>query len=143
MEVICMIVMLLHMSVEDIRKRTVPVIPMMIWGMAGVLIHLYNGRISYVSMLGGLIPGIVVYVLSILTHEKIGKGDAILLVVTGIYMGFWGNIFMLWIGMIMAAVGGVISMTFFKKGKNYELPFVPFLFAGFLMIVLCNGGMLS
>ncbi len=143
MEMICMIVMLLHMSVEDIRKRTVPVIPMMIWGMAGVLLHLYNGRISYVSMLGGLIPGIVVYVLSILTHEKIGKGDAILLVITGIYMGFWGNIFMLWIGMIMAAVGGVISMTFFKKGKNYELPFVPFLFAGFLMIVLCNGGMLS
>ncbi len=143
MEVICMMGMLLHMSVEDIRKRTVPVIPMMIWGMAGVLLHLYHGRISYVSMLGGLIPGIAVYILSILTHERIGKGDAILLIVTGVYMGFWGNIFMLWIGMILAAVGGVVSMTFFKKSKHYELPFVPFLFAGFLMIVLCNGGMPS
>ena len=143
MEVICMMGMLLHMSVEDIRKRTVPVIPMMIWGMAGVLLHLYHGRIGCDSMLGGLIPGIAVYILSILTHERIGKGDAILLIVTGIYMGFWGNIFMLWIGMILAAVGGVVSMAFFKKSKHYELPFVPFLFAGFLMIVLCNGGMPS
>ena len=141
MEAICMTGMLLHMSIEDIKKKTVPVIPMMLWGIAGVILHLYFGRISYAGMASGLIPGACAYVLSIATHEKIGKGDALLLIVTGIYMGFWGNVFMLWIGMILAAFGGVVAMVMFDKNKNHELPFVPFLFAGFLIVMFCNGGM--
>ncbi len=141
MEALCMTGMLLHMSIEDIRKKTVPVIPMMIWGMVGVILHLCYGRIGYERMLSGLIPGIVAYVLSIATHEKIGKGDAVLLIITGIYMGFWGNLFMLWIGMIMAALAGVFAMVIFKKDRDRQMPFVPFLFAGFLITLLCNGGM--
>ncbi|MCR5097384.1 MAG: prepilin peptidase [Lachnospiraceae bacterium] len=141
MEALCMTGMLLHMSIEDIRKKTVPVIPMMLWGMAGVILHLYFGRISCERMLGGLITGITAYILSIATHEKIGKGDAVLLTVTGIYMGFWGNVFMLWLGLVLAAAAGACVMVLSDKDKSYELPFVPFLFAGFLITVLCNGGM--
>ena len=141
MEIICMTGMFLYLSFEDIKKKTVPVIPIMIWGIAGVVMHLYYGRISPVSMVAGLIPGAAAYLLSMVSGEKIGRGDALLIMVTGIFMGFWGNVFMLWFGLILAALGGVVAVTMFKKGKGYELPFVPFLFAGFLIMIMGYGGM--
>ncbi len=133
--------MLLYLSFEDIRKKTIPVIPMMLWGIVGVCLHLYYGRLSATVMAAGLIPGAAAYILSLLSHEKIGKGDAVLLMVTGVYMGFWGNIFMLWIGLVLAAMGGVVAVTMFRKTRSYELPFVPFLFAAFLLMIAGNGGM--
>ncbi len=141
MEALCMAGMFLYLSFEDIRKKTIPVIPMMFWGIAGVIMHLYYGRLELISMVSGMLPGLVAYILSIVSREKIGKGDAILLIVTGVYMGFWANIMMLWTGLIIAAIAGVMMLVFFKKSRGYELPFVPFLFAGFLLVMLSNGGM--
>ena len=141
MELICMAGMLIYMSYEDIRRKTIPVIPLMIWGIVGVAQHLIYGRLDAISMAAGLIPGILAYILSVLTHERIGKGDALLLLVTGIYMGFWGNVFMLWVALIMAAVGGVTAVAVFGKDRNSELPFVPFLSAAGMLLLMTNGGM--
>ena len=141
METLCMIGMMTYLSVEDIRKKTIPVIPLMIWGIVGVVQHLIYGRIDSYSMVAGVVPGIVAYMLSVATHEKIGKGDALLLIVTGIYMGFWMNMFMLWMGLILAAIVGVATMASFKKLKNNELPFVPFLSLSCLIIIIGNGGL--
>lgn len=141
MEILCMSGMFLYLSAEDIKRKTVPVIPMMIWGMVGIVLHIAMGRINDMQMLLGMIPGVAAYILSILTKEKIGRGDALLLVVTGIYMGFWGNIIMLWVGLIFAAIGGVAAIVIFKKKKSDELPFIPFLAAAYVMYIISNGGM--
>ena len=141
MEAVCMIGMMIYLSVEDIRKKTIPVIPLMIWGIVGVVQHLIYGRIDTLSMMAGMIPGVVAYVLSVVTGEKIGRGDALLLLVTGIYMGFWENVFMLWIGLILAAVVGMMAVVVLRRDRNSELPFVPFLLAACLILVISNGGM--
>ena len=139
MEAVFMAGMLFYLSVEDVRKKTIPVIPMMIFGVAGVAFHLYYGRLNIIAVTSGLIPGVIAYIISVLTAEKIGRGDALLLMVTGIYMGFWGNVFMLWFALIFAAIGGLIAMAFFKKPKGYELPFVPFLLISFALITVSGG----
>ncbi len=131
--------MFLYLSVEDIKRKTIPGIPIMGWGIFAIFLHLILGKNDIISMAVGMIPGVGAYVLSILTKEKIGKGDAVLLMVTGLYMGFWGNVFMLWLGLIFAAVGGIIAIAMFKRKRGDELPFVPFLFAGYLVIMVCNG----
>ncbi len=131
--------MLLYLSAEDIKSKTIPVIPIMGWGIFAIVAHLISGKNDILSMTAGMIPGTIAYVLSVLTKEKIGKGDAVLLMVTGLYMGFWGNVFMLWAGLILAAIGGIIAMAMFNRKRGDELPFVPFLFAGYLVILLCNG----
>ncbi len=138
MEAICMTGMLLYLSAEDIKRKTIPVIPMMGCGIFAIVLHLISGKNDILNMAVGMIPGVIAYVLSVLTKEKIGKGDAVLLMVTGLYMGFWGNVFMLWIGLIFAAVGGIIAIAMFKRKRGDELPFVPFLFAGYLVISVCN-----
>ncbi len=131
--------MFLYLSAEDIKRKTVPVIPIMGWGIFAIVLHLISGKNDIISMAVGMIPGAIAYVLSVLTKEKIGKGDAVLLIVTGLYMGFWENVFMLWVGLIFAAIGGIVAIVMFKRKRGDELPFVPFLFAGYLVILVCNG----
>ena len=140
-EAIFLTVMLLYLSFEDIRKKTIPVIPMMAAGVVGVALHLYYGRLDIISVAAGIIPGVIAYIISILTDEKIGRGDAMLLIVTGIFLGFWDNLIIIYFALIFAAAGGVIAMAAFEKNRGHEMPFVPFLMMSFLLMMICNGGL--
>ena len=130
-------------SVEDMRKRSVQLVALLAAAITGVVMHLYFGRISIWSLLGGLAVGAIMYGISILSQERIGKGDALLIAVTGIFLGFWGNLLVLWIATLLAMCAGIAAIVFFQKGKNYELPFIPFVFASYLIYLSINHGSLA
>ncbi len=136
MEMISLMGILGYFSWEDIRKRSIHLVPLIMAAIAGLMMHLYFCRITIWNIFGGLTIGLAMYAISLLTGEKIGKGDALLLAVTGIFLGFWGNLILLWIASCLAAIGGVVAVCFFHKGKEYEIPFAPFLFVGFVIYLL-------
>ncbi len=127
-------------SVEDIRSRQIRTVVVGIAGTIGVLWHLMKVRLQIWDVMAGMLVGVFVYLLSILTREKIGKGDALVFMVTGIYLGLWNNLLLLWFSSMIAAVVAGIMVVFFHKKKTDTLPFVPCIFAAEILLLLLTGG---
>ena len=130
------------LSIEDIKEHAISIVWVIIFGIIGMLFHVINGRLSIWNILGGMSIGAVVYVISIISHEVIGKGDALLIGMTGIFLGFWGNIVLIWTGSLFAAAAGIAAVAVFKKSKSYRIPFVPFVLLGYLCCIILWGGRL-
>ena len=138
MEMLSLLGFLGYLSIEDLRKRQIHLVSLGVAAIAGLFMHLYFERITIWSLVGGLATGMALYVVSVLSSEKIGKGDALLVGVTGIFLGFWGNLFLLWLSAILAAFVGIIAVVVFRKDRQYELPFIPFIFIGFIIYLIIN-----
>ena len=102
MEMLGLLGMLGYFSIEDIRRKSVHTAPLIVTAIAGVFLHLYGGRLSIWDLLGGLGIGVVMYGISVASRERVGKGDALVLGVTGIFLGFWNNLLLLWIASFLA-----------------------------------------
>ncbi|SCW66184.1 Type IV leader peptidase family protein [Lachnospiraceae bacterium C10] len=140
MEFVTMMGMLGICSLEDIRSRQIRAMVIGLAGAMGVFWHLMNVRLSIWDMMGGGLVGCAVYLLSVMTGEKIGKGDAFVFMVTGIYLGLWDNVILLLLSSFLASVLAGIMVLFFHKKKTDPLPFVPCIFAGGVLLLICKGG---
>lgn len=123
-------------AVEDIRKRTVTVRYLILFGAVGMGLHLYWRETSLPGILLGIAVGMGMLLLSFLTGGSIGRGDGALLMVTGIFLGGASNVELLLTSLMYAAVFSLGILVFGRRKKNREIPFVPFLFLGYLTMVL-------
>ena len=121
-------------SFDDIRTRQVQLLEIIVFAVIGIIFNLYDRTNSLASIIGGVLIGVAVLLFSILTNEKIGKGDAYIIMVTGLYLGFMNTLVLLWISSIFAAVIGMIVLRKYDNSMQKELPFVPFLLLGYISI---------
>lgn len=135
MEQVAVLIMLGICSYSDIKSKQIPVIQLCVFGILGVIMHLFNSQQNWISLILGIGIGAILYVYSLLSQEKLGKGDAMIVMVIGIYMGFMKTLELLWISSIFAAGVGIVMIIYKKQKKNYEIPFVPFLMAGYLYLL--------
>ena len=84
----------------------------------------------------GMVPGIVVLLLSVVLRGGIGKGDGYLLCISGMALGVQENTALLFYGLFLAGITAAVLMIFKRVKRDTKLPFVPFLFAGFLLTVI-------
>jgi leader peptidase (prepilin peptidase)/N-methyltransferase len=121
----------------DIKKKEILIKFTVLYGFIGLVIKIltgFDGKDFLLSML----PGIICMMLSFLTKEQIGLGDAWILLATGCCICS-RDLFLV----CMFALAGVGMAALFlfvvlhKKG-TYEVPFVPFVFAG-AICVRCIG----
>ena len=131
-----------YFTIEDIKSRRLKTAALMFCGLAGVILHIFLRRISAENMIGGMAVGAVMYLISVLSKGRIGKGDAVLIMVTGIFLGFWNNLMLLWAAVMFAGAAGWIAIFILKKEKNYEMPFVPFMLAAYILCLAVWGGRL-
>lgn len=120
----------------DIKSRKVSVFILLGFGIAGIAALAMSRTLLIPGVIGGIGTGAVVAGISIMTRGAVGMGDGLLLMVTGIYLGFWGNVELLAGGLFLAAVYSIFLLVFKKAGRNREMPFIPFLFLAFLGMVL-------
>ncbi|HIY19146.1 MAG TPA: prepilin peptidase [Candidatus Blautia avistercoris] len=80
----------------------------------------------------GYVPGIALIGLSILTKGKIGMGDGLILLSLGNFMRIKEVFLVLGMGLLLCSFWSGILLVARKAGKNSRIPFVPFLFAGYL-----------
>lgn len=127
-------------SVEDIKRKQLKLWVILTFGIVGMIIHLLTFQTSIMEIAGGILIGLIVMLISILTKESIGMGDALLLMVTGMYLGAKQNILMLFIGIFLSGLFALVLMFTRKKQRKDEMPFVPFLFAGYLFQLFLEYG---
>lgn len=107
----------------------------------GLLYHLWFPRLTFVDICGGIGIGCVLYVVSVLSKEQIGRGDALCFMGTGVFLGFWGNLFLLWSSFLVAGVVGLIYSKVKGCEAEIRLPFLPIVFGCLLIQLLVGGGL--
>lgn len=129
--------MLALCSAEDIKKKQIRLHPVLLFGIFGVFLHMLFRMQPVENMLLGMLVGVTLLILSILTGGRIGAGDAVLLIVTGIYLGFEQNMQLFFSGSLLCGIWALGVLILKKKGRKDSIPFIPFLLAAYMgMLVL-------
>lgn len=130
------------MSAEDIRKRTIP-----LWMLAGccAALGMYplwrlarTGGLEVRNVTGALLPGIVLLAVSVLTH-KAGYADGIVLLFLGMACGAERIVQVFLCSLLLMSGVSILLFLGKKVQKTTALPFLPFLFAGWLICGLTEG----
>lgn len=124
----------------DLKGKCINICICLMFGIIGMVYRCIFENSNLISLLQAIIPGIFLMLVSILSKEGIGKGDAIVIGTIGLYIGGINTIIILFNGVIVSCITGIIFIAFMKKEKGYRLPFVPFLTLAFIFQVT-NGGL--
>ena len=126
----------------DIKKKAVPKVFLLIWGIVSVIYFVFeiiNGQ-NMLGLLLGVIPGIITLVLSIVTKEKIGLGDGLILICVGCLQAIKDVLCMIFFSFIFLTVVLIFLLAIRRIGRSSRIPFVPFLFLG--QLITMYGGIL-
>lgn len=124
------------MSVEDIRKKGIKRLWLIGLGIVGLIFTIADAEVLCVSFLLHFVPGVVFVLLAWATREQIGMGDALLILVMGWYLNAIELVDVCLLAFFIAGLVALVLLVVIKKSKKFELPMVPFIFAGYV-VMLC------
>ena len=136
MQSVVLLILLSICAVEDLKQKEVTVTYILLFGIIGVFLHLFYPGCSVYSMLWGLLLGIAVMAMSVLTHGEIGLGDGILLTVTGVYLGGYQTLELFLIGICLAGVWSLGVILLKKKKRKDKIAFMPFLLMAYAFMLV-------
>lgn len=124
------------LSVLDIRRRRLPVYLLVAGVGMAVVYQVFFGKDSWLFSLVGAAVGVLFLGVSKWTEEAFGYGDSILILTLGIYLGVWQQFYLLLIAFLLAAGFSVGALTCRHFKRKTVFPFVPFLGAAYLGMLL-------
>ena len=86
--------------------------------------------------LGGLAVGLGIIGLSVISKEQIGKGDGLVIAAVGIAFGARRCFLVLSTASFVMCVIAIGVLLLKKGGRQTRLPFLPALFAGYVLCVV-------
>jgi len=129
-------ILLFFCGIQDIRSKKVSLWIVLIGAILVSICAVNMTTLSLIDRFGGLGVGAFVIGISLLTGGKIGMGDGLLLCVTGIGLGFWHNLELFALALLIAAIVSIFLLTFRLADRKKTIPFVPFIFLSFLGMFL-------
>ena len=128
-------VVLFVLAVIDFKKKWIPVGPVLALGGVLLVFRLFEG-VTISNLVYGLVPGVILLLVAWITKEKIGVGDGLLFLSLGCGYGIESMMLLLAAAFGAAAVISMVLLVFGRANRKTELPFLPFLFVGWLVSVL-------
>lgn len=95
-----------------------------------------SGEWSWLSITLPVLPGVIFWMLSLITGEKVGYGDGWMLIMIGLFMGLWRCLLILLVGLVSESFVVLILLVFRRVSKDRQVPFAPFLLFG-MGVVTC------
>ncbi|MFT4143248.1 MAG: hypothetical protein QM644_02240 [Mobilitalea sp.] len=130
------ILMLLFCGYQDMRHKKIHLWPVMVGiVLTGVCIP-FCDNLSLLERLAGVMIGIIVVGISLMTGGKIGMGDGIVLCATGLGLGLWTNLELFAVALALAAGVSIILLVFRLADRKKSIPFVPFLFTSYVLLLV-------
>lgn len=129
-------VLLFLCGIQDMRNKKISLWIVLFGAMIVSIIAINTTTLSLINRFAGLGVGIFVIIISLLTGGKIGMGDGLLLCVTGIGLGFWSNLELFALALLIAAIVSVFLLAFRLANRKKSIPFIPFLFFSFLGLLM-------
>ncbi|HHX12016.1 MAG TPA: prepilin peptidase [Clostridiales bacterium] len=125
--------MLLVCGLQDIKMKKFYTWMVLLGAILIAICVPFCSTITIWDRLWGSSVGLVVLLISLLTEGKIGMGDGFILCVTGISLGFWNNLELFFIALILSAILSIILLAAKKVDRKQGIPFVPFIFMAFVI----------
>lgn len=89
---------------------------------------------SFTDWLWALLPGIFLLITAKVTKEKIGMGDGWVVLILGNYLSVLEICYVFQTALIMVIIFFVVSLWRKKAAKEYEVPFLPFLWGAYTFL---------
>ncbi len=121
---------------QDYRKRKINVYFLLTGGIIGLLVHLYSMEFDIIEILFGMGIGIMILLYGFLLGGGVGFADGMILIVSGIFLGFEKNLEVFVAGLFLVGITSLFLSFIKKKGRTYRIPFAPFLLVGYLFVMV-------
>lgn len=129
-------IMLTVCAIEDWYTKKITVL----WPVTGmtiaVVIRLSDGSFLAWEYWIGVLIGMLLFLLAIVSREQIGKGDGLVLAVCGFCLGWKQTLSLVLGAMIMFLIVGVMSIVYRNKSRNTVMAYLPFLWAIFMISLI-------
>lgn len=119
----------------DAKRKRISLLLLGVYFAAGLCLLTVEGFSDADDLLAGMTVGVLIYLLHKVTGGGIGLGDALLFIVTGIYLGFARNMQIFLLALLFGALCSIILLMTGKVRRGYELPFVPFALLAYFWVV--------
>lgn len=125
-------------AVMDGIKREIPLAFVWFGIITAVVLRLQGtiGEESFFMAVLSVLPGLMFWLISFVTREKVGYGDGWTLIMIGLFAGMWKCFLILLIGLVSESVIVLILLAVQRISRDRRIPFVPFLLFG-MGVVLC------
>lgn len=124
----------------DVKKKIVYVGLCIVNMMAAIIVHLLYMQSNWIDIVSGMFIGVFVFLISVLLKEKIGKGDAWIMITIGMIEG--GNIsfaVLVW-ALVICSIVSIIGLVINKYNIKTQVSFIPYIFVGNVIVALIFGG---
>lgn len=127
----------------DYKLKIIPNYLVLIGLGARVIIYLFEIFLSseikqvFISDLIGFAIGFGVFALvSVITKQALGFGDAKLFAVIGLTLGSFGTYSVMFTSVLVSAIVSIVLLIFKKRGRKDSIPFGPCIFLGYILTLL-------
>ena len=128
---------LLYISNCDIREQIVSYETITVSVICGLGVLIYNkDNVWWNYILSGIGFTVAFMLISRMTRSAVGIGDAFIVGVIGLYLGFFHTLAVVISALLLGGIISIILMLLKKVTRQTPLPFAPFLTAGFVVSIL-------
>lgn len=120
-------------SYEDFKRKQIRTACLALFAAEGILYCMFSGERTLVDIAAALLPGCCVLALSFFTHGEIGEGDGLLLITMGLFLEAFGVCMVFFYALFLAAVYALYLYNVRKKNRKYEIAFIPFVLAAYIL----------
>ncbi|GHU63131.1 hypothetical protein FACS189418_5820 [Clostridia bacterium] len=120
---------------RDIRKQSLPLWYLIVTAITAVVAQILWNTESWLSLLGGVGIGFIGVAFSYFSAGKFGLGDGIFLCLSGLYLGFSKNLYLLAMGLFFSTMFAMGCFIVTKNNKK-KFPFLPFLLLSDFWLIL-------
>ena len=135
---IFIIVLLIVGSIYDCKYLSLPkwlLLISLLGGFGAIVFQLWTGGEYWGRVMGAMIPGMVMLLLSRLAKEQIGCGDGLILLGMGGCMEYMEVMYSFWLALLMVFLVSAVLVIFKGVKYNIKLPFVPFLAISSILVL--------
>ncbi len=124
-----------YFSYEDIRERKITNKAVVIMAIAGAALTLLtmSQRIVINSIICAAVSAAVAFVTELLSRGGLGRGDVLIIGVTGLYIGDLSMLIIVFISLLVLSIFSAVGMLFKKINMKTKLPYIPFLLIGVII----------
>lgn len=135
------IILLTVGSLFDIRWKRIPTALLMAGGVWAVVCitsqFLQEGvGVTLGAALFSVLPGAALLLISLVTEKKVGSGDGLILILLGLFEGVECAVPIFCLGLFLQSLLAVGLLILKKADKQTCIPFLPFLLAARLLLLL-------
>ena len=128
------VVFLIPCAITDLKSKTIPIWWTVVFGISAMIYQIFWKKQKLEAILFSMIIGVTLLVAAKISNQRIGYGDGIIFLILGLWIGFWDGISLLFFSLILSSIISVYLIIVRRKGRDYRIPFIPFVTAGYIIL---------